>query len=376
MSQIQGIQNAQIALGATRLGADVAGAIGKHQGENVKSSNIASMVADAAEEMSFAFGSKASSKLSQRKTKQSNDLRNRIKQKAEAYMRRIPDLGGADKLMQFLEHLKKGGKQTPRELLQQGKQEFKDVSHQYAALAFAYESLAGDGTAAGLRDTLAQALAQLEAEHGPAIRAGLNVSETASQFAGGKADKTQDLRDFYRHTVLAPESFVDAFESVISHYPDRNFLEAIAFMVAAVGRDLHARGPSLSPHALKKILDDLYRLEMMGHIYRDSESLLERVFKLFQCRSKKSPRSFMKHFMGLKKETWLQSGQLNEMVEDLGFGAMKVRIFFVQEFQKLIKKIPLKAFDDLEMRERLLEVIVEVRDAAVEEEERLEEAEA
>ncbi|CAM2009315.1 type III secretion system gatekeeper subunit SctW [Acanthopleuribacter pedis] len=374
MSQIQGIQQAAIGIGAARLGQTAAGLIGKHQGEAVKPTNIQSMVADAAEEMSFVFGSKASKKLSQRKTRQSNDLRNRLKQKAEAYMRRIPDLGGADKLMQYLDHLKKGGRQHPRELLQQGKQQFKDVSHRYAALAFAYESLEGDGAAMELRQSLAQALADLEAEHGPAVRAGLNVSETAAQFAAGDGKKTQDLRDFYRHTVLAPETFVDAFESVINHYPDRNFLEAISFMIAAVGRDLHARGPSLQPNALKKILDDLFRLEMMGHIYRDAESLLDRVFKLFKTRSKKSPRAFMQQFMALKKEVWLQSGQLNELVEDLGFTALKARIFFVQEFQKMIKKIPLKAFDDLEMRERMLEVIVEVRDAAVEEEEKMEEA--
>ena len=59
----------------------------------------------------------------------------------------------------------------------------------------------------------------LEKEHGPAIKAGYNVSRRADQAASGQTDLRQRLRDFYRDAIFSERNPAEAYTFIMDQFP-------------------------------------------------------------------------------------------------------------------------------------------------------------
>lgn len=350
---------------------------GEFKGQKVgQQKDAASMVQDAAEEMTFQASEKVEKKLGKRRAA-AKGLRTTAMEKAEFYIKKLKDMDKPEQMNKFMESLKRMGKNmNPQQLRQEVGKFFKDVSQQYAALAYAKEMLGDDPEMAGLTEALQEAMDQAMEESGPEIRAGFNVTDDAMEFSAQGLKDTQQLRDFYRDTVLQYEGFHETYNEILENYGEAEFGKALDFLIKAVGSELQSKGPSVTHVELKRIIDDLYSLEMLGNIHRNCDELLGKIRKAYRLALKMNTKAFMNRLMGLKSERWLRMDHVTKLVAQLGCDPIEAQIYFLREMGGMIKELPLKIFEeDMEKREKLIDVTQEALDDAIDREEEMLDAE-
>jgi type III secretion protein W len=348
---------------------------GQYRGEEViQNLDPISLLQSAAEELTFEASEDVEAKeIEEREVKTSHDTDKRI-EAVERVMRelnKLPDLP-IEKLRRFMSQLMAQRNQSSGQVLKHVRREFSDVSHQYTALLYARESLSKDSDNKELEKALGDAIDQLTLEHGPKIRAGLNVSVTAQTFADPQLGDIQQLRDFYRETVIGFDNLADTYASVIDKYGEQDFPKALAFLLKAAGDDFAAKGPSLPKLELKTIIDDMYRLEVLTGLQEDSQTLVTKLHaRTTSLRPNYSGHQLMRSVLKLKEERWLRADQISALGHEMGLNDDEIDsvIYFLREFKDLVRRVPLKAYQNPGNREKLLDAVQEALDDAIEREE-------
>ncbi|MBK7542566.1 MAG: type III secretion system gatekeeper subunit SctW [Candidatus Competibacteraceae bacterium] len=363
-------------LSSTGLGfAEIASAAptgqgGEYRGERVNAlPDAASLLDAAAEELTFSISEHVEKDLSKRKVgEQPPDRRVKVEVMIEQYSQKLPDLP-IEKLKLFLTYLKSQPDLTAAQIRAEAKNRFGDVSHQYAALAFSRESLADDTGAERLQGALDAALDGLLDEHGPAVRAGLNISVAAQTFADARLGNAGDLRDFYRATVVDFDSLADAYGAIVARYGEADFGKALAFLLKAAGDDLGAKGPSTSAVELKTIVDELYRLEVLSGMREHSQALVDAVRARAAIHENYSGHSLLQSVLKLQQESWLGANQVLAVGQEMNLREIDTEIYFLRGLSELTREIPLKAYPDPANREKLRDAVQDALDDAIAREE-------
>ncbi len=364
--RIAGINQQQIQGAEAKSPPSDAPPTGVYQGENVTQViDIQSLIEDAFEELTFSASENVEKKMAEREITSPKDRLSEIRKAMEKYLRQVPDIGSPEKVKKFLEHIKRANIKTPSQIKEEVQKFFRDVTHQYTALLIARDSLKDEG----LKQLVKDAADSLLEEKGPEIRAGLNVSQTARAFSEKGLADTQALRDFYRESVLNYESLSQLHSVLTSAFDGQDFEQAVAFLIEAVGNDLRSQGPSISPAHLKKVIDDLYCLEVLGNFHRDCRSLMGDVRRIFGLSPRISPEELANRVLKMKEEKWFTASVVENLADVAGMTMLDARIFFLTELKGMVRKIPIKVFDSLDQRENFLNAIQEALDISIEKEE-------
>lgn len=267
-------------------GGEAAGApVGQFQGEAVSlAESPLSMLEDAAEELTFSVHERMTKReLGERELETEHKGSRLLKQveRISEHLEQLPDFDPKE-VKDLVERLLGGGRSS-REALEGALGGLSgDATHQQAALELMEEALAGrdDPGADALRGEVQALIRDNLATKGPAIRAGLNVTGEAVA-AGANPTEVQELRDLYRETVLDPTSVAKSWANIVSRYGERELGKRIRFLLKAIGADLAAQGPSLSPQELKAALDDAHQLETLATVRERATDLFQRLQKRF-----------------------------------------------------------------------------------------------
>ncbi|EXJ15645.1 type III secretion system gatekeeper subunit SctW [Imhoffiella purpurea] len=241
-----------------------------------------------------------------------------------------------------------------------------EPSHQYAALLSLVERLREEGASAERIAAAEQAVRELEQEQGPAIRAALNVSEVAADFAEARLAELQTLRETYRSVVLDAPDLSQTLKALIERYGEPELARAIQFLLRALSADLAADGTSTDPAKLNSVLNDLYRLELLTGLLEDCEDLVGR-YRAFGQGFKAT--DLLAELLALQGQTWLRPELIAPLPGKLGVREIETEIGFLRELKNLVRLIPLKAYADGDQRQRLLDVVQQALDGAIEREE-------
>lgn len=348
---------------------DVQETQGEYRGERViLTKDATSMIQDAAEELSFAASETVEKKITKRKIGKEGGMKSDALEKALSYLKKLPEVGKPERFQQFFDHLKKMGTMSPQQLVQESGKFFKDISQQFAGLSFARDMLSGETGNEDLKDALRAALDQCLKEHGPAIRAGLNMSAIAAEFSGQGLGAVEELRNFYRDTVLRFGGLKQTYDSILANVKEADLPNMIQFLIKAAGIDLQSQGPSISPAELKKIVDDLYQLQVLGNIHRDCSNLLGKMERDYGLAVKLAPRSLMERILTMKEERWLKGDQVLDITHQAGVMVTEAQIDFLRGLKNIARLIPLKAYDNVENREKFIDAVQEAMDSAIEKE--------
>lgn len=346
------------------------GAGGEYRGWNVVHRiDARSLIAEAAEEITFSFSERVEKSLSGRKIAPKPGRMTRFLERAETFLDRLPDLEKGEKLREFLDHVKSLRDWSPPGILREVRFFFRDVSHQHAALSFAREVLEGEGGFEALCDGIGGALETLERESGPEIRAGLNVSGVAREYSRSGLGDIQKLRDFYRDTVLAYEGLDGAYRSIVETYGHSDLPRAVAFLIKSAGVELQSRGPSISRTELKQIVDELYQIEVLGNLHTSCCDLMDRMRSRFDERPAGGGRELMEGIMGFGREPGPGRDGVLAMLYSLGIAGLPARIFFLRELRNLVWEIPPKVCRNGESRGKLVGAVEEALDLEIRKEE-------
>lgn len=345
--------------------------VGQFRGDDVvHQPDVASEIADAAEEITFAASEKVESNLSDRKVKSKSLTKTHAVETAEMYMQMMHDLGPADKLRQFAADLRALQNPTKEQVLQHAQRHFSDLSHQHCALSFAKDVLEHEGAEPELLVALTEARAQLEEHHGPEIRAGLNITRQAMAHAEEGLGDVQELRDFYRDSILGYENISEAYSSILRQHGPERFEQSLDFLIRSAGNDLQSEGPSVPASRLKIVVDDLYQVQVLGNIHRSMGGLLQKVSKEYGSKSDPAAvQEMMKGILALTQNRYCRGDQVTDMTRPLGLPQAEGRIYFLTGLREQLRLLPLKVYPAPENREKLMEASQEALDKAITDEE-------
>ncbi|HAO32837.1 MAG TPA: hypothetical protein DCQ84_07795 [Candidatus Competibacteraceae bacterium] len=339
---------------------------GEYRGEQVAAMpDAASLLDAAAEELTFSVSEQVEKDLSKRKIgEEQHDHRVQVQVMIEQYAKKLPDLP-IEKLKLFLTYLKSQPDLTAAQIRAEAKNRFGDVSHQYVALAFSRESLADAAHLGGLQTQLAAAIDGLLDEHGPAIRAGLNISVAAQTFADARLGDAGELRDFYRATALDFDHLSDAYGAIIARHGETDFAQALAFLLKAAGDDLSAKKPSTSTVELKAVVDELYRLELLSGLREQCHALVAALRARAAIRADYSPHALLQDILKIQAERAPSAHQVLAIGQAMGVEAVEAEIYFLRGLSELAREIPLKAYADPTQREKLRAAVQDALDDAI-----------
>ncbi|MCY4563972.1 MAG: type III secretion system gatekeeper subunit SctW [Gammaproteobacteria bacterium] len=352
---------------------ETAAARGSFRGEQVQ--HVRDPIAelqDAAEELTFGESERVEKKLSERKLRGARGECSAALEQAEKYLRDVPDLERNQKLADFAKGvLERGRPPNPDELRQSAREFSDDATHQFLALSFSRERAGEENADPALVAALDEAITALQAESGPAIQAGLNVSAVARQHADGNVGDIQQLRDFYRDIVLDCETINDAYERVVADHPGESFEAAVRFMLKALSADLDAGTRSISRTRIKQVMDDMYQLKSLNSVHEQCEDLIGRVRKRFDANpGPTAARDLLSELLTAQNRAWQGADAFNGLPGKMGVQGDQSGIYFLQGVKELVRFVPLKAFgDDMTKRERIMISVQQALDSAIDAEE-------
>ena len=345
---------------------------GEYQGQKVAHlPDPLSEIADSAEEVGFAASEKIEKSLTERKAHggEAGGRAHATTELIDHYIKSVPDIGSPRQLREFLDNLKQeAGDKSPDGLIRKARQFFKDPSHQFAALEFAKKALEAEGGHEELAAAVGAAAEKLMAEHGPQVRAGLNIAAQAVAHAesGLAGSSAQELRDLYRDAVLGFEDVGKAYENIIQKFGAERFPQALDFLLQAAGNDLHSGGPSLAPERLRTVVDDLFQVQVLGNSHRAFSELL----KKSGAGTTADGRALMGDVLGLAMNRYPRADQITALAGKVGLpGGTEPTIYFLTGLKEQIRLLPLKIYAAPENRDALLVAAQGALDKAIEQEE-------
>lgn len=351
---------------------DVQQSTGTYKGQEVSvKTDATSLLSDSAEEVTFVASEKVETKLAKRKIQNNKDIKSSATQQAEYFIKKLPDIGNIEKLKEFLLDLKANNFKNRDQVLQEAGKFFKDFSHQFAALSFINEEIKDDEDFAELAGFVQEAISGLLEEHGSEIRATLNIADAVIPAREQGLGDTKELRQFYKDTILDYEDITKTFKDIKEKYPDENLFKSIDFLMTAIGADLTASDSSISKTELQKINDDIFQLRLLGNIHDDCSRLLNKMQKEFRLSFNTDSIGLMSSLLEFKEQKSLLDTTVFRFADTTISGDIEAKIYFLRELKDLAAKIPVKAFDNLEDREKLLTTIQSALDIAINKEEEM-----
>lgn len=268
---------------------------GQLRGSPIVVTNLTAAVADAAEELSFAASERMEKSLSKRKASDGSGVDWNLYKIAQKYLNQVPDLKSTDRLNAFAQTFLQRSFTSAQQMLSHLESFSGEVSHQYVALKYAREYIQRQGNFPGLIATIDAALAQLESEKGPQIRAGLNVSKTAHEFSEKGLGSTQSLRDQYRDNVLDFSGVRNAAKYLLRQFGQARLGVAIRFLEQGLAADLNSQSSSLPKSQLAAIAQDLGVLRKLRSALSLSDSLFEKLKRNRKQRKSETSKGQRQH---------------------------------------------------------------------------------
>jgi len=334
---------------------------GSYRGQQVAvEEDPLSLLADAAEELTFGASEQVEKKVGERKLKSEQHI---VKvahtEESELRTQTLKDLD-PEALKKFLAQLKETGANADaiKDLAQRT---FEDPTQRHAALSEALKQLSEDATYADLSQAVDTVLTQFEATEGPQIRAGYNIDGVDSSTVGSP----QQGRDLYRETVLGNADIAQTFTTLMDKFGPDNFQQALQFLIQAVGADVSSSTPSTDKTALFTANSDLYQVELLGNLYRDTEKLLDNVDKTFGIETGVKPFGLMKETLRLKDARLVDPTAIRSLLDLKGEEAPTRDVALVKGYKDLVYRLPLKIYNDPTTRQTLLNGIQSVLDEAI-----------
>lgn len=327
----------------------------------------ASMLADAAEEISLHHAETAESKHVAERKKELARPRSLMSPEAiESYIEDTEEdeEGDSSKLMNFVQRVM-GGQGDPAV---HARLMFLRPASQYLALQYALQRGTREGSSEQALEGLREALDELEMEHGPRIRADINTIGAAKEGAPGPAGVAQ-FQSAYVDLVLGHATLAGTLHLVLDQFGETGLVAGLERLQRALGQDLAAARPSTGAAHLQNLVQDLYHLGVASTVLEGCKDLLAQMRKRHGINSDDVPVALMKDLVDLSSETWVSSDRFVRLAEKAGAGAVEPQINFLTGIKGLIRDMPPKIFVDDDQRQNVLTAAQDALDSAIDKEE-------
>ena len=323
-----------------------------------------SLLASAAEELTFAVDTTDEFELEERKERdkklQSQDERVRM------YQELMHEAGKSEQINQLRDSLR--ARADSRRALDKAREYFPDPSDAWAALREIAEELKSSGAEPSQLRDVEESIALLEEQEGPAIRSGVQGALAARGFPElGSADA---MRDLYRHTVCEFGAVIDVFSHVMQEYGG-NFEKAMEVLFSALSADIAADTPSMGASHLESVHGTLGKVRLAQSAYRLCEEVMSRwegLHGIKQGGSGLTPIKLLGETLSLGEKRFIGAMQVEAVMQKASPPDIEYEVIFLQELLTASRKFPSALFGDDQGRMKVLDAMQEAVDKAVERE--------
>ena len=319
-------------------------------------------LADSAEELSLHMAEKTEDKHhAERKIGRDAPLQMLSAEAIVAYLAESHDADAQEKLIELARHLL-AGQADPR---QAAARAFGDAARQYLGLQYALRQGERDGAPEDVLDGLREALADLELESGPQIRASLNTIGAAA----GYADDARGVADFlrtYQDVVLGEASLAKTLTLALERFGGKDVGRGLQQLIQALGQDLAAARPSTSPDRLQALMQDLYQLGVAVTVLDGCGELGEKMAR--EHGKPLAADQLMRDLVNVSNEKWISESRFTALAASHGADSVAARITFLGGVRAVLKDLPLPMYPDPDARQSVLGAAQLALDAAIDEE--------
>ena len=321
---------------------------------------------DSMEELTAQFEEKSLKKLADRKLGEAQGPRSSFLRAVEAWSKVLPDMPGRDQLDAILRQarLARAGGQpmSADDLLRQLGRASTDATHQFAMLDL-LEQMLGESEG-DLAQLVKDARAQLMAEKGPDVKAGLNLAQEVNARAT-TPEEMQGLRDLYRSEVFGFTKPQDCFRSLLAARGPEGLKGAISFLLAGCGADLAASNPSMDPVQLRQILLDLQCVDVLQTVLGDLDKLGARMQLQFGEACRLTGQQMTGRVLDFTEQAFVTAPGIGAFVGEAGLQALLAQMDFTRELVGLFRRLSPRLFGKETDRQKLVDAAQEHLDGLV-----------
>lgn len=345
------------------------GQTGSLRGESVQVKEVGDVLADAAEEISVHMSQKDEVKKHGERSIESDVSAQIMKlEEINAYLDMKGMFSDPKKLAELTKRMQSGD-ENPREL---ARQQSRDPALQYVLLQHALVEGKSSGISQSAQERLQDAIADLEMERGPEIRAGINTAGVAASTSSSPAER-ENFQDAYRDVVLGQSSMSQTLKTVFDRFTNEGQQQVvlqIGNLIKALGADLSAARPSQDSSRLQALVQDLYQLEVAVTVLDRCTDLAAMVASKFS-QSKIEPLEMMKALVAVTGEKWVGATRFTAMEQQHQLKEVPAQIAFHSTARDVLRQIPPAIFADTDTRQSILNASQEALDMAIDKEDAL-----
>lgn len=322
-----------------------------------------SLLADAAEELTFAVDTTKEFELEERKDRDRED--SAIKRRVQLYKDLMHEAGKTRQLDILKDSLQaKAGKEHA---LREALRHFPDLTDAWAGLQSVLEELENDGSVSeDIKAGIREAIAELEGKHGAEIKTGLTGALAAKGYE--EVGTSDDMRDLYRRTVFDFENVTKAFQYVQEKFA-LNFEKAMDFLFAALSGDIASDSPSMDKTHLEYVHRNLGSVRLLQSAYVLCGDLAGRWEKEHKVQnSGLTAMELLNSVIGLREVKYLGAMHIEDIARKAKAPDIEREVLFLQDFMGMMRSFPAKLFDDEQGFQKVLEVSQQALDKAIERE--------
>jgi type III secretion protein W len=357
---------------AMRAGQDRAAPQGSFMGARVtQETSPMSLLADAAEELTFSLSEGEESRLDERREKAGAKEQRLFDPFIEA-ARKLAQEGG-EKFGQALNHLERLFKSRNNialaELMdavkgaldQPGRsdREDPDPADQFTLLAGLKDRL---GDAHPLAGTIDRALDDLAAEQTFAVASGLAVDLAAPDFAE-LGDK--DLRGTYRSVVADFASPRETLSLLRDRFGEEAMDKGLDFLMTVLGNELSSAGPSLEKSRLKALTGDLAVVRVLGIVHTCCAAVLNRLDTAHGVKSRMGSEELLDAVLAARDNQYSGMQDFQHMAQRAGAPDTEREVLFLQDLLQGLRDLPDLFYEGHDARQRVQSALQNALDDAV-----------
>lgn len=239
----------------------------------------------------------------------------KIEAAAEGIAREHPDMSAQDLIDLFLA-LEKG--LSLDELFKIAGETFEDPSLVDKALDFLIENSSETG-----KKTAEKAKERLYNLLGREVKAGLNIEKQAYKAASVGLGSASFMRDLYRNLTAMQRTTLQIFKELFSLYNFEKISESIEFLLASLGLDLNAKGPSIERAQLQSLQHDCQSLQSILGLYKFFNGRTDMLYSEFERYGLAIPdelhfESLTKSLLQLIEEKYPSPSRVLDLANGLG----------------------------------------------------------
>ena len=333
--------------------------------------NPMSLLADAAEELTFSMMESEETRLDERKEKTDGDRKKRevdaLVEAARTQAQEADDTFG--RKLNHLERLFKARNNAElAELMDALRQTFAegedpDPADEFILLAGLKDRLGENHPLAG---TIDRALGDLASEQAFAVASGLAVDLVAPDFAD-IGDK--DLRGTYRSVVADFSSPRETLSFLYARFGGDKLDQGLDFFMTVLGNELSSAGPSMEKSHLKALTGDLAVVRVLGIAHTGCAAVLERLDTAHGVKSRIGSEELLDAVLAVRDNQYPGSRDFQAMVQRVGTPDTEREVLFLQDMLQGLRDLPDLFYEGHDGRQRLQNALQSALDDAVRREE-------